>query len=324
MHVPTSLWFHPLLSWSINALPASVPPNYRLWFISLLSAFGALIVVYEYTRFISPTNLKAQLLFLVPLLPGGLGIATSNAEFPCLLFTSLLAVSILRRWPCYHPLLWGTLAILAKPNAIYMIPALGVYLVSAIFTKDFKIVRNSLLGILSIIIVWLLWMLYVDIQMGQIGAYWQAREISSTPLSAGPLTFLQRVARVFVYIPDGAMHLRFATALVIPLVDMWILLAVPLKNETHRLSILASILAMVFVTLLINNPNKMIVYATTFPGHIAIGLLFLKQTFCKNAKGVLERPLERLTRNLAGTGYLIFCLSMMLFFVVGTPLEWYY
>jgi len=323
--VPTSVWFHPVVTWGIRSLPALLSSNYRLWLISLLSGFGALIAVYEYIKEISPTRLKASALLLVPLLPGGLSIATGNAELPCLFFTSLLSLSILRGWASYHPLLWGALAILTKPNALYMIPILGVYLTAAVFTRDRKIVQNSLFGIASILAVWLLWILFVDVNAGQLGAYWQVREISSVPLSGGPLTFLQRFARVLVYSSNQGEVLKFVTALAIPLLDMWILLLVPLKSETHRVSILAGILAMVFVMFAINNPNKIIVYATTMPSHFAIGLLFLEQSFGKQANGNdLEKPLARLVRLSLGTSYLAFCVLMGLFFIIGTPLEWYY
>jgi hypothetical protein len=322
---PTSVWFHPGVTWGIRSLPASLLSNYRLWLVSLLSAFGALIAVYEFIKEISPTRLKASALLLVPLLPGGLGIATGNAEFPCLFFTSLLSLSVLRRWSSYHPLLWGALSILMKPNALYMIPILGVYLTSAVFTRDRKIIQNSLLGMASILAVWVLWILYVDMNVGQLGAYWQVRGIASVPLSAGPLTFLQRFARVLVYSPNQSEVLKFVTALAIPLVDMWILLLVPLKSETHRLSIFAGILAMVFVTFIINNPNKIVAYATTMPSHFAIGLLLLEQCFRKKENnGDLEKPLARLVRLSLGLSYLAFCVLMGLFFIVGTPLEWYY
>lgn len=322
--VPTSIWFHPILSWGINALRSYASSNYRLWLISLLSAFGALIVVYEYIREISPIFLSPAALLLVPLLPGGLGIATGNAEVPCLLFTSLLSLSVMQRWKTYHPLLWGALAILTKPNALYMIPILGTYVISAVFAKDRKQAQNGVLGIASLSVVWLLWILYVDMQIGQVGAYWQVREIGSVPLSAGPMTFLQRAARVIVYSSNQGEILKFITALTIPLVDMWLLLVIRLKNEAHRFSILMGIVAMVGITFFINNPNKIIVYATTLPGHFTIGLLFLKQAFGKKANDLLEKPLEKIFRYLAGAVYVAFCVSMVLFFIIGTPLEWYY
>jgi hypothetical protein len=130
--VPTSLWFHPLLSWSLHLLPRTIPSNYRLWALSNVAAFCSLIVVYRYTNLISLATLHPRTLILVPLLPGCLGITTANAEFPCLLFTSLLLVSVLCRYSYYYPILWGALAILAKPNALYLVLPLGVYLVGAV------------------------------------------------------------------------------------------------------------------------------------------------------------------------------------------------
>ncbi|NWG14872.1 MAG: hypothetical protein HXY20_15210 [Acidobacteria bacterium] len=322
---PTSLWFHPLVSLGIRLLPSSLPANIRLWLISLLSAFGALIFTYRYTAYISSDSLSpvAAILFM-PLIPGVVGVATGNAEFPCLLFNALLLLSVVEERPVYYPILWGALAILTKPNAIYMIPVLGVYLIYAVKSGDWKKKRNSLWGICSIVFVWLVWMIFVDFQVGEFGAYWDVRKISTVPLTAGPLTFLQRATRIFVYGTNEGEMLKFVTALAIPLVDLWIILSIPLKHESHRLSIIAGIVAMILVTFLINNPNKIVVYATTIPGHISIGLLFLQETLINQPKIVSKKWLEGLFRSLAGLSYVTFCVLIIIFYILGTPLEWYY
>jgi len=320
-NTPTSIWFHPLLSWSINRLPTSIPHNYRLWLISLAAAFGSLIVVFYYVQEISPLSLKPRLIFLIPLLPGGIGMITGNAEWLCLFFTSLLAFSVIRKWSTWHPLVWGSLAILTKPNALYMIPALGVYGLYALWAKDRKLLLNSLAGIFSITVVWIVWIVFVDFMAGDFGAYWQARRIATVPLTAGPLSFLERTIKIMAYSRDVGEHLKFTTALIIPILDMWLLMIVPLKNEVERYAILAALLTMVLTTVVLNNPNKIIVYVTTFPGHIAIGLLFIKYTL-----GSLQNDnlLKNVVRSFLGIGYLLLCLLLAAFFVIGTPLGWYY
>lgn len=156
---------------------------------------------------------------------------------------------------------------------------------------------------------------------GDFGAYWQARRIATVPLTTGPLSFLERTIKIMAYSRDVGEHLKFTTALIIPIVDMWLLMIVPLKNEVERYAILAALLTMVLTTVVLNNPNKIIVYVTTFPGHIAIGLLFIKYTL-----GSLQNDnlLKNAVRSFLGIGYLLLCLLLAAFFVIGTPLGWYY
>jgi hypothetical protein len=320
-NAPTSIWFHPLLVWCIELLPSDIPANCRLWFISVVAAFGAMVITYAYIKEISSARLRPWILLAVPLLPGGLAVATGNAEFPCLLFSSLLILSVVRKSSFCYPLLWGALAVLTKPNALYMVPAVGVYLVDGIIKRDRETVRNSLLGILGITATWLIWIAFVDINTGSFGAYWQSRKVATVPLSSGVFTFLKRAARVLLYASDNGEKLKFATALVIPVVDMWIILVAPLRDEVHRLSIIAGVLAVLSTSFVLNNPNKVVVYSITLPGHITAGLLFLEQSFRKKKA---ERALERGVRYLSGISYLLFCALIATFFVVGTPLEWYY
>ena len=320
---PTSLWFHPVLSLIINALPVSRSYENRFWFAGFVFAFGTLIYSFEYVKEVSYAEVAPKLILLVPLLPGGIGIVTGNAEFPCLFFTTLLMLSVLRGGSLLQVSLWAALAILTKPNALYMIPILGVYLVAAVTTHNTRLLRRSATGILVLVIAWLMWILFVDYKVGQLGAYWEVRQIASVPLTAGPLTFLQRTARVMVHGTDTGEKLKFLTALVIPLVDLWLLSFIPLRTESHRYSIFAGILAMLAMTFLINNPNKIIVYITTFPGHVAIGVLFLREAFKSraNEKSVLH---NKLLWRAGGVLYILFCLFVVGFYIVGTPLEWYY
>jgi hypothetical protein len=178
-----------------------------------------------------------------------------------------------------------------------------------------------MLGILSILIVWILWIFYVDLQVGHPGAYWQVRKIGTVPLTAGPFTFLQRTARVLVFSSHIGEILKYVSVLAVILVDMWVLLIVRLRKETHRLAILFSIFSMLGITFVLNNPNKIIVYTTTFPGHLSIGLIFLQQAFGYHP---LDTIYEKLVRIASGVMYLAFCFLMALFYMIGTPLEWYY
>lgn len=319
--IPTSLWFHPLVAWLIRLLPKQIMSNYRLWAISLISAFTSLTLVYRYIRCVSPVTLKPELLLLVPLLPGGLGMATSNAELPCLVFTTLLSLSILQDKSPYYPILWGSLAILTKPNALYMIPALFAYLLFAIHKRNYKAARNSFFGLMAILLTWSLWIYIVDTNAGEPYAYWIARRMGSVPLTEGPLSFLKRAADVIVNDPRGGEKYKFITSLVIPIIDIILLLVVSFKDEIHRLSILMNILALLFMVFATNNPNKVIVYITTFPGHMSIGLIFLETCFRKSqSRTLLQNTLYR----LGGVSYVIFCIMMVLFFIIGTPFEWYY
>lgn len=319
----TSIWFHPLIIWLANIIPRSVEANIRLWIVSIGAGFVSIYLLYRYISQISPSNINPKLLILVALLPGGLGIATGNTEFLCLLFSTLLITSVMERKHYGYQLLWGALAILTKPNALYMAFSLFVYLVYGGINRDWKILKSSFTGILSIIVVWILWIVFVDIKSGEVGAYWSARQIATLPLSAGPLTFLQRTARILVYANDGGEKLKFMTALILPMMHVVLLLHIRLASEIHRLSILVGLIGMIAIMFLTNNPNKIIVYGTTFPGFLAIGILFIKQCFQNEIPETSEKAKVYL-RYSTGILYMIFCLEMWIFYIVGTPLGWYF
>lgn len=316
---PQSLWFHPLVAWAIGVLPRSIAANLRLWAISLTASAIALVAVFRYSGPITPISLKPNLLLLIPLLPGGLVIGTGNAEIPCLVFNSLLIVSVILKWNVILPIAWGVLAILTKLNALYMVPALAVYCVAGLTKKDRKLVRNSLAGIISIAIVLVSWVLFVDLNSGQLGTYWQAREVGLVPLSSGPFSFLDTAARVLIFSDQIGERLKYSSALIIPLVDMWILLAIPFEKEEHRVAILASLLGLLFLTFFQNNPNKSIVYITTIPGHFALGMIFIVHCFNK-----LRQREHFPIWLMAGISFGVYCFMTGVFFVLGTPLAWYY
>ena len=270
-------------------------------------------------------NLHPAYLLLIPFLPGGLNIATGNAELPCLLFSLLLLISVIGKWHFIFPIVFGSLAILAKPNALYMLPALTIYGISSLGNKEGKLLLNSILGIISITVTMTVWVLYADHSMGGFGSYWQAREHFMSSLNIGLLTFFQTTARVLVFSSDNGLKLKFLTAIAIPIIDMWVLQGIVFKDESHRAVILNSLLGMLLIMLFTNNPNRIIVYATTIPGYFATAILFIRQTLSDNwINNNLQGSFEKKVRRLSGYFYIVFCLFMGLFFILGTPLAWYY
>ena len=323
VHEPTSIWFHPLLSWATRILPNQIPGNLRLYFLSLVSALFSLIVVYKYSLKVFQVELSPYLLLLAILVPGGLNIAVGNAELPALLFNTLLLLAIINRNSGVIIFLVGAFAILTKPNAIYMLAPTAVYGLYAFVRRDKDMVWRCILGMLGILLPWIGWIGYVDMRVGETGAYWQARQIATVPLYLGPITLVYRAVQAMA-LGDWGETLRFATAFVIPLVDLWLVLLVPFRSELHRLAGISSILAMLLITLVINNPNKVIVYAMTLPSHIAVGLLAMQAGFQNVFHPIGLSRSKHFILTLALLSYLLFCVGMFLFFVIGTPLEWYY
>ena len=320
---PTSIWFHPLLVWFNRILSNSlIPMNYQFWIVSLLSGFFSTFLIFEYIDEISITTPSVWYLLLVPIIPGAMGIATGNAEIPCLLFNFLLLLSVIKKQHFIFPLLWGALAILTKPNAVYMIPPLIVYLFDGWISKDNRLYRNSILAILGILVAFMLWTLFVDIQTGNWGNYWKIRSIgSTTPSFIGVWEFFTNFATSLITPNNFALQLRYLVAIVVPLVDIWLLTVIPVRNEIHKLSLLAGFMTILLITILINNPNKVIVYSTTIPGHFLINILFFQFAF-KKIDGKLT--IKKILPLVLGVVYFIYCLLMMLFYILGTPLEWYY
>ena len=320
---PTSLWFHPLLAWLIKFTPHTIPANFRLWIISVIAGCFSLAIIPKYIEEISAFSFDKRLIIFAPILPGGLAIATGNAEFLCLLFTTLLTISLFVRSSPLYSFVFGGLAILSKPNALYMVPLLLVYFIWGITQARNDLSLRCIAGGAGILIIWALWIFVVDLNAHKFGGYWEVRQLGSVPLFSGPFSLLQRMARAFVFY-DFAEKLRYTTAIANPLVHLWILLLIPLKDEAHRLAIFAGISALLFITLSINNPNKIIVYSVTFPGYFAIGLLFIQQTLLTPFRKITETKIDFFIRKVAGAGYLVYCLAMAIFFVFGTALEWYY
>lgn len=321
-NLPTSIWFHPVIAWAIDLMPAFIVPNFRFWILSLLAGIVSLVLLDKYIKEISSVKISPWMFLLIPLFPGGLGLATSNAEIPCLVFVTLTLLSVLRKQNWYLPVLWGALAILTKPNAVYAILGIIVYFIWGKVNNDFKMKRNSILGIAGILFAWAIWFLYVDFSAGNFGAYWTTREKGATmPLIEGVFSFFNNAVRVLLYSKDYGDSLKYLTALAVPMIDIWILQLILLRSEAHRLSMLFCVLSVLIVAMIVNNPNKIIVYVTTIPSHFAIGLLFIRQAFDlrDSAKWIVK-----LVRVSAGISYLMFCILMAIFYIIGTPLVWYY
>jgi hypothetical protein len=253
------------------------------------------------------------------LAPGGLGIATGNAEIPTLFFVTLLLLSVLVWQNGWLTLVSAAAAILTKPNALYMVSVLFIYFVSAVAMRDAKLWKQSLLGMLVLLVGWLLWIWIIDWQTGYAGAYWEARQ-SFRPYF-GPADFRgffeQWFSSFFVDI-DLRNQIRFSTAVLIPIVNLIVIGLVPLAEEHHRYALAAGNLSMLAISLLLGNPNKILLYSTTLPGYFVTHLALL--VWLDN------RPQQRdlLNRATLRALYLIYCVSMQIVFIIGTPLGWYY
>ena len=273
----TSFWFHPLVALLIRANLFRINLNYWFYTISLLFAIFALLLIRTFTNYLFDCKIPEWQLLLIPLLPGGLIIGTSNAEIPSLFLNTALLLSIyfnLSRWAI---VLFGGLAILAKPNALYLIPLLFVNVVFGWIKKHSGFTKNNVVAILSILIGWIIWILIVDVGTGEFGTYFDARKAGSGVLLDGPFSLMIDTARTFLNSNDSGEKLKYLTSFAIPLVDLWILIGIKIKSEGDRLAQIAGILAVMVVNFLINNPNKVIVYTLTLPIHISVGLAFLNQ-----------------------------------------------
>jgi hypothetical protein len=316
-----SIWFHPLLMWAIDLLPPAIPGNVRLWLVSVVSGVAALGLVRSLLQDFSEEKVNPWMIALISILPGGLAIATGNAEFPCLMFTAALLLSVLKRDNFLLPFLWGGLAVLTKPNALYMVPVLMVYLIHGHVRRDRRLAIGSLIGISAILLAFTAWVLFVDYQSHEFGAYWAARQVSIIPFRNGPFSLWALSMDVFLHTPDAGFRLKFASALFIPLVDLSLAFVISCRRQVDRIAMIAGIGAIIVSTFLLDNPTKVIVYMITLPAHFIVSLLFIREAFARDDSKNIS---ERIVRRSAGVVYLCYCGVMLLFFVLGTPLRWYY
>jgi len=320
-----SFWFHPLMSWLVAAMPyvlpgsGWLPSNIRFWLISLVFAVGCLILSYRLIEVWGSSNkVSVRLLPLILFVPGGLEIATGNAEIPTLFFTLGLLLSVLRwqRWQL--TVVCAVLAILTKPNALYMIPILLVYFIAGCQDHDTALLKQALIGIIVLLVVWLIWVAYVGLRVGEPDIYWKLRELSSQYAAHDWKGFLHQLASSVLYSDDIRDRVRYFTALIISVANLVIIGLIPLAKERDRYALAAGNLAMLGTALLMGNPNKIIVYTTTLPGYFAMHLLFMSRLVTKTSIS------SSYSRWAAIVIYSAYWFVMLIVYVLGTPLGWYY
>jgi hypothetical protein len=107
------------------------------------------------------------------------------------------------------------------------------------------------------------------------------------------------------------------SALVIPIVNFLVIGIVPVEKEGHRYALAAGNLAMFAISLYLGNPNKIIVYATTLPGHFSTHMLMIELII----SNVSKRNKKYI---VIGVAYLLYCVAAFIIFVIGTPIRWYH
>lgn len=315
---PIYLWFHPLLSILISVMPKWFNDNIWFWIISIFSSFGCLFFALLISKIFTHLFIPLYLLPFILIIPGGLSIATGNPEIPTLLFTSLLLISVIYLQKWWLTILFAVLGIFTKPNTLYMVPILFVYFFSGSIIKDKELSNQSLLGIISIILGWVVWILIVDWHTGYLGSYWKAREISSNFVAGNPINFFLSLVNSFKNTGDLRDQIRYSSALLIPLFNIWLIGMIPFSKESHRIAQFMGNIAMLSIALIFGNPNKIIVYTTTVPGYFSIYLLMINNFF--NIKW-MKKPINKY---IVIPIFTLFCLGMLIVYVFGTPLGWYY
>ena len=316
---PLSLWFHPLLSWLLQIAPQWISTNFWFWSISICFAAASLPLIYRLTLLVSVKNeLPARIIPLCLLAPGGLGLATGNAEIPTLFFVLVLLLSVLLWQKSWLTILAAFLAMLTKPNSLYMVPILLVYFIDGIEKRKAQLWKQALIGIITLLLTWLLWAWWVDWQTGYVGIYWKMRLLARYYLGAGDIgAFFKQFIGAF-YEGDLRNMIRYSTSLIIPLANLIIIGLIPLSDESHRYAMAAGNLAMLAITLYLANPNKVIVYTTTLPGYFTAHLILLDSAI------TTAPAFTKLSRLGVVTLYGFYCLAMILVFVLGTPSRWYH
>ncbi len=317
---PYSLWFHPLLSSILSILPTWVPLNLWFWILSILFGFMCLPFIHYLANFMSPQiQISGKWLPFCLVAPGGLGIATGNAEFPTLFLVSALVLSVLRSQNLILTFVLAFASVFTKPNALYMVPLLLVYFGAGLCERNPRLWIQALIGIVGLLGAWLIWILIVDWHTGYSGAYWEARDSFRAIIAAGdPVSFFERLASAFLHEGDLRDQIRYSTALLIPLVNFFVLGIVPLSQERHRYAMAAGNLAMLGITIFLGNPNKVLVYTTTLPGYFVSHLLILRSLMTDAVFPTL------ISRVGIAISYGLYCIAMVVVFALGTPLMWYH
>ncbi|MCW1970242.1 MAG: hypothetical protein KIH69_019190 [Anaerolineae bacterium] len=321
-HEPQSIWFHPLFSWLVQFLPHEIPLKWRGYLISIVSAILALTTANLYAKEIFEIRWNERLLFLSFLVPGGLNTAIGNVELLDLFFNTTTILLVLKKKGYYlAPFITSLLGILTKPNTLYLIAPLTIYLVYSINQKDSDLFRSIFFAMLGITLGWICWILYVDYQTGLMGSYWQARQVATVPLFAGPFSLMYRTIYA-IQSNDINLILKFSSVFSVCIFDLWLVALLPFKRDIDKLASIFSIFSLLIISFLINNPNKVIVYALTIPIHIPAYLAMISLIIRQLTSQIsFKRKLA-----ICGLGFLcfIFCVLHIIFFVAGTPLEWYF
>jgi hypothetical protein len=168
------------------------------------------------------------------------------------------------------------------------------------------------------VLAWLIWMIIVDWHANEWGAYWQARAYFGRYVAGNAPSYFLELAKSFVYRVDLRDQLRYSVGLIIPLANLWIIALAPFSTNSHRYALAAGNLAMLFVALWQGNPNKMIVYSTTLPGYFSTYILFMQYVRSQEALG---KHVRQLAANLL---FWPFVFLMIVFYILGTPLGWYF
>lgn len=318
-HQEASLWYHPLLPSILAILPSWLPLNIWFWLLSIFFSFVSLLLLFEIIS-IYTDNVSASpvLLLLTLLLPAGLEMATGNPEIPTLFFASLVLLSVIKWQNWRVTALAAVAAILTKPNALYMIPILVVYGYAGYRERNRKLLLNSAVGVFTILVTWVGWIAFVDWKSNSWGAYWQARKAFANYVAGDPTSFFLELARSYRHALECRDRIRYSTALMIPLVNLWVIAFTPLPRDIHRYALAAGNLGMMGLALWQGNPNKMIVYSTTLPGYFAVHIIFIQSRLCRTS---LAKNGRNLLTNVLYVLYLIF---MGIVYIIGTPCGWYY
>lgn len=324
---PLSLWFHPLLSCVVGLMPHWLPDNIWFWIISVAFAVGCIVLSYRLIGvWKTPTDISTisvRLLPLILLVPGGLEIATGNAEIPALFFTLALLLSVLYWQKWWLTVLFATFAILTKPNALYMIPILAVYLYAGIrLERNPKLWGQALIGIFTLLIVWGMWISYVGLKTGDIGTYLKLRELTSQYAAHDFSGFFNHLANAFLYNGDIRDQVRYSVALIIPIVNLLIIGQAPLKNDRDRYALAAGNITMLALALFMGNPNKIIIYTTTLPGYFSVHILFVGKIIKKIS--LPDSSANKAPSLVAAVLYAAYCIAMLVVYILGTPQGWYY
>lgn len=316
---PLSLWFHPLLSWVLGVLPRWLPYNLWFWALAAVSAAASLPLVWRLSLCLAGRDaFPPGWLMLCLLAPGGLVMATGNAEMPALFFALVLLLSVLEGRRGWLTGLSAALAMLTKPNALYLVPMLVVYFAIGVGRHDRRLWRQALIGIAALLFTWLAWAGVVGVQTGTWDAYWQTRVAEQWYLGTGDAAlFFAKLAGALAGNFGLRDLVRYSTALLIPVVSLVVLGVVPLADEGHRYALAAGNLTMLAIAIFMGNPNKILVYSTTLPGHFVAHLLLLRWF-------LVPSPRASYRRIVGGAAYGLYCLLLVVDFVAGTPLAWYH